>query len=200
MFELLIATKNKGKIKEFEKLLEKFPIKLKGLKQFNNIVEVEETGKTFEENAKLKATSYALQTNCWALADDSGLEVKALKNKPGIFSARYAGKNSTDKENIEKLLKELNTTKPEKRLARFVCSMAISDEKGKIQFLAQGFCNGQIALTPIGTNGFGYDPVFIPNEFEETFGQLPDKIKQKISHRSIATKKIIQFLAKNAPS
>ncbi len=135
-----------------------------------------------------------MQTGFWSLADDSGLEVEALGGAPGVFSARYAGENATDREKIAKLLHELNETQDRRRLARFVCAMAISDEKGEIKFLTEGICNGKIALSPSGTNGFGYDPIFIPDDFEQTFGELSDEIKQKISHRARATEKIIPFL------
>lgn len=191
---ILAATKNSGKIKELKKLLADLPLQLRSLNEFSNIVDVEETGETFAENAVLKAQGYALQTGLLALADDSGLEVAALNGAPGIFSARYAGENSNDEEKISKLLKELNKTLDKKRKARFVCAMAISDDKGEIKFLAEGICNGTIALTSSGTQGFGYDPVFIPAGFEQTFGGLESEIKLKISHRAQAIKKIIRYL------
>ncbi len=128
------------------------------------------------------------------MADDSGLEVEALDGAPGVFSSRYAGENATDEERIAKLLHELNKTQNNKRRAKFICAMAISNENGKIKFLANGVCNGRIALTSSGTNGFGYDPIFIPDGFEYTFGELSKEIKQKISHRARATIKIIRFL------
>lgn len=191
---ILIATKNIGKIKEVKRLLANLPLELRSLNEFSNVIDVEETGATFTENAVLKAKSYALQTGLWALADDSGLEVAALNGAPGVFSARYAGENSTDNVKITKLLEELNKTRDKKRRARFVCAMAIADDKGEIKFLAEGICDGAIALTSSGTNGFGYDPIFIPEGFEQTFGKLSDEIKMKISHRAQAIKKIIRFL------
>ncbi|CAN5704535.1 XTP/dITP diphosphatase [soil metagenome] len=193
MLELLAATKNAGKIKELKESLLNLHICFRDLNEFPNVIEVEETGGTFTENAVLKAQSYALQTKLWALADDSGLEVEALGGAPGVFSARYAGENATNEEKIIKLLQELNKTR-EERNARFVCAIAISDEKGEIRFLANGVCAGKIALTPSGTNGFGYDPIFIPDGFEQTFGELSSKTKQKISHRARAIKKIIRYL------
>ena len=193
--ELLIATKNAGKIKELKELLIGLPIQTRCLNAFPNITEPEETGANFAENAVLKAKYYALQTKLWALADDSGLEVEALNGAPGVFSARYAGENANDEEKIEKLLRELNNIKNIKdRRARFVCAMAIADETGEIKFLADGVCDGAIALTASGANGFGYDPVFIPDGFSNTFGELSDQIKRKISHRALATGKIIQHL------
>jgi XTP/dITP diphosphohydrolase len=192
MVELAIATKNVGKIKELSELLENLPLKLRSLNDFPNTFEPKETGATFVENAVLKAKSYAEQTRAWALADDSGLEVKALNNAPGVFSARYAGETATDKDRIEKLLKELNGT--QNRAARFVCAMAIANETGKIKFIAEGICSGKIALAATGANGFGYDPIFIPDGFSATFGELSGDIKQQISHRARATMKIIQYL------
>ena len=190
--ELLIATKNAGKIKELKELLIGLPIQTRCLNAFPNITEPEETGANFAENAVLKAKYYALQTKLWALADDSGLEVEALNGAPGVFSARYAGENATDEEKIEKILQELNNIKD--RRARFVCTMAITDETGEIKFVADGVCDGGIAITPSGSNGFGYDPIFIPDGFSQTFGELSDQIKRKISHRAQAAEKIIQHL------
>jgi XTP/dITP diphosphohydrolase len=169
-------------------------VRLRGLNDFPHAIEPEETGATFAENAAIKARSYALQTNLWALADDSGLEVEALNNAPGVFSARYAGLNAADTEKIKKLLKELGNTKNKARHARFVCAMAIADETGEIKFTAEGVCLGKIAVKAAGTSGFGYDPIFIPDGFSETFGELPGDIKQQISHRARATSEIIQYL------
>lgn len=195
--ELLIATKNAGKIKELKELLADLPFssfRLRNLNEFAEVVEPEETGATFTDNAVLKARSYALQTKLWALADDSGLEVEALGGAPGVFSARYAGKGATDAEKIEKLLNEMNKTQDVNRRARFVCAMAIANADGEIQFIAEGVCQGRIALAASGGGGFGYDPVFIPDGFSETFGELAPDIKQQISHRARASGKIIQYL------
>lgn len=194
MINLLIATTNSGKIREFKKLLEDHPIHLRSLEEFDDIPEVEETGKTFVENAELKAVYYAKKTNCWTLADDSGLEVKFLNNEPGVFSARYAGENASDQENISKLLNKLEKVEFTDRSAKFICQMAISDENGNIKFTASGICSGHISTKPSGNGGFGYDPVFIPENFQQTFGNLSPEIKHRISHRSQATRKIIQYL------
>lgn len=192
--EILIATYNSGKVKELNGFLANSSLNLRSLSEFSNVIEVEETGTTFTENAVLKAKDYALQTGIWALADDSGLEVAALNGAPGVFSARYAGANSTSAEKITKLLKELSKTHNKKRRARFVCAMAIANEKGEIKFHGEGVCNGTIALKPCGINGFGYDPIFIPEGFKQTFGELRGEIKEKISHRAQAIEKIIRFL------
>lgn len=192
--ELLVATKNNGKVAELKHLLLGVPVRLRSLREFVDAVDVKETGENFKENAALKAQGYASHTGLWSLADDSGLEVEALKGAPGIFSARYGGENATDQEKINKLLRELNKEQNEERFARFVCAMAISDEKGEIKFVAEGFCNGRISLEPRGNNGFGYDPIFIPAGFNETFGELSSEIKQQISHRAQASRKIIEYL------
>lgn len=194
MTEIVVATKNSGKVKELRALLAGLPFQIKSLDEFQNIVEANETGASFVENALIKAQFYSAQTGSWSLADDSGLEIAALNGAPGIFSARYAGENADDREKISKVLVELDKTHDRQRLARFVCAMAISDEKGEIKFLTEGFCTGKIALTPSGDNGFGYDPIFVPDGFAQTFGELPDEIKQKISHRARATEKIVAFL------
>lgn len=194
MFELLIATKNAGKIREIEELLANVPIKLRTLREFPNIVEPEETGATFAENAILKADYYARKTGIPALADDSGLEVAALDGAPGIYSARYAGENATDEERITRLLDELKETKNKNRQARFVCAMAIVNIDGTTECLKEGVCLGQITNSRVGKNGFGYDPIFIPEGFLETFGEINSETKQKISHRALAVSKIVGFL------
>ncbi len=190
--EILIATRNAGKIKELEELLAAMPFRLRGLDSFSNVFDPEETGVTFAENAVLKAKSYALQTKLLSIADDSGLQVEALNGAPGVFSARYAGENAGDQERIEKLLQELSNN--QKRRARFVCVMAVADEKGDVKFIEEGVCSGTIALSARGAHGFGYDPIFIPDGFSKTFGELSSGIKQQISHRGRAVSKIIQQL------
>lgn len=194
---VLLATKNVGKIKEMKEFLADLPVRLHGLNEFESIVEPEETGATFAENAILKAEYYAEKTEMWALADDSGLEIDALGGAPGVLSARYAGQNATYAEKMGKLLQELNETNAANRRARFFCSMAIADKTGDVKYLSEGVCNGEIAAAPSGANGFGYDPIFIPDGFSETFGELPNEIKQKISHRTRAIEKIIRFLRDN---
>jgi XTP/dITP diphosphohydrolase len=192
--EIVIATKNVGKVKELADILADLPVDLRSLNDFENAVEPEETGVDFIENAILKARSYALQTGLWAVADDSGLEVEALNNAPGVFSARYAGKNATSEQRIDKLLGELNKARNENRRARFVCAMAVADEIGEIRFVAEGVCDGSIIDAPRGANGFGYDPIFVPRGFSETFGELSGDIKREISHRARASEKIIAYL------
>jgi XTP/dITP diphosphohydrolase len=192
--KLVVGTNNAGKIKELNELLADLPVEISGLSEFENIFDVEETGTTFEENAILKANSYARQTGHWALSDDSGLAVDALGGAPGVYSARYAGENAGNDDKINKLLGELAKTGDRSRRARFVCVMALADDSGDIKFLAEGVCEGRIAAQPRGANGFGYDPIFIPEGFEETFGELSSTVKREISHRARAIKKIIRFL------
>ncbi len=199
MLKLLIATTNVGKVSEFRKLLSDSSVELKSLDDFPAVEEPLETGKTFAENALLKAIYYAQKTNCYAIADDSGLEVKALNNAPGIFSSRYSGENASDEDNVAKLLRELETTLNSSRSARFVCETAIANPDGSVLHTARGVCEGTISPKPKGDRGFGYDPVFIPDKFSETFGVLSREIKQRISHRSKALEKIKRNLSDISP-
>lgn len=192
--QILVGTKNAGKVGELRKLLADVPVELCSLDDFENVAEPEETGKTFAENADLKAIYYSEKTGLAALADDSGLEVSALNNAPGVYSARYAGKDSSNAEKIAKLLEELEKSESDDRSARFVCVISLTNEKGEIIFRAKGVCDGKIAGAPRGENGFGYDPIFIPEGFDETFGELSGAVKSRLSHRGKAIEKIIQFL------
>jgi XTP/dITP diphosphohydrolase len=167
---------------------------LLSLSDLPGVPEVEETGSTFEENARLKAAEYALRTGHLVLADDSGLEVEALGNRPGVLSARYGGSGTDFRYKMAKLLGELAQTDSRVRRARFVCSIAAADETGCIVNTVTGVCNGKIAREPRGTRGFGYDPIFIPDGFDLTFGELSDSVKQEISHRARAFQQIIPFL------
>ena len=194
--ELLIATRNPGKLTEIQPLLSGLPVVFRSLLDFPHTTEVEETGATFAENASLKAMAYAAQTGAWALSDDSGLEVDALGGAPGIFSARYAGERATDAERIQLLLSELARTGNAERRARFVCAVSISDPTGRILNVSTGLCEGRIGDAPKGEKGFGYDPLFLPDGFEQTFGELSSEIKQQISHRARALAKTRAFLLK----
>src|SRR5690606_34613020 len=137
------------------------------------------TGRTFRENAELKARAYAAACGEWTLADDSGLEVSALGGRPGVYSARYSGENATAASNNAKLLAELSETPPSGRTARFVCVIAVADPDGNIVFAAEGECAGTIARESRGSGGFGYDPLFVPNGHYGTFGELDAGVKQK---------------------
>lgn len=191
---ILVATRNPGKIAEFGQFLADLGLSPVGLDRFDPLDDVVETGSTFVENARLKARGYALQTQMISVADDSGLEVAALDNRPGVRSARYGREGTTSQQRIAKLLDELHQTGDHERRARFVCSLAIADACGEIVFTADGVCDGKIAREPRGTGGFGYDPIFIPDGYDLTFGELPGDIKQKIGHRGRAFGQIVPFL------
>jgi XTP/dITP diphosphohydrolase len=192
--DLLVATRNSGKVQELQLLLDGLRWRLRSLKEFPDIAEVEETGATFYENAVLKALTYARHTRLPTLADDSGLEVEALGNAPGIYSARYAGAHATDAERIARVLHELDRADDSERRARFVCVIAIADKTGKLLHTAAGTCPGRIARAPSGDQGFGYDPIFIPDGYEQTFGELSATIKNRISHRARALTDARAFL------
>lgn len=192
--KLLIATNNTGKLKEFENMLMGLPFQLLSLANFTNVSGVAETGATFSENARLKAVGYAGQTGVTTLADDSGLEIQALGGRPGINSARYGGPDIDFGSKMDMLLSELAGTSNSQRKARFVCAIAISDGRGRILFEAEGVCTGRIAENRRGDGGFGYDPIFLPDGHEKTFGELPAQIKSEISHRAHAFRVIIPFL------
>jgi len=193
--ELLIATNNAGKIRELASLLSNLPLRLRRLSEFPHVEEVEETGRTFAENAELKARLYSEQTNLRTLADDSGLEVDALNGAPGVLSARYAGAHATDLERNARLLAELNLTGDERRSARFICAIALYEPGEERAKVFSGVCEGRIAKGLQGAGGFGYDPLFIPTGYEQTFGELPDELKQQISHRARALAKVRAYLS-----
>lgn len=191
--KLLVATHNIGKLEELRQLLGSLPIDTLSLGEVGIMDEVEETGLTFAENAATKASSYARRASMVTLADDSGLEVNVLGGRPGVLSARYGGDISFS-EKIEMLLDEIIATGENDRGARFVAAVAVADASGQILYRAAGICPGKIALRPRGSGGFGYDPVFVPEGFEQTFGELPESIKQEISHRARAFSQIMPFL------
>lgn len=177
--EFIIATHNANKIQEFQRILE--PLSIQAVSA--DLPEVEETGKTFEENAYLKAVSAFRATGKPAVADDSGLEVDALGGAPGIYSARYAGEGATSEQKIAKLLDALRNVPEEKRTARFVCAICCILPSGNL-LTVRGECPGSIAFAPRGTDGFGYDPVFLTGE--KTFAELDAQEKDLISHRGKA--------------
>jgi XTP/dITP diphosphohydrolase len=192
--ELLVATNNAGKVRELSRLLADLPLRLRFLSELEDIPEVEETGTTFAENATLKALQYSKLSGMLTLSDDSGLSVDALGGAPGVYSARYAGAQATYAERIRKLLGELAATGDEERRARFVCVIAIANPSTGLLDIFEGTCEGCIAHAPRGTGGFGYDPLFIPEGHEQTFGELPPEVKQFISHRARALAKAIRYL------
>ncbi|MBR61587.1 MAG: non-canonical purine NTP pyrophosphatase, RdgB/HAM1 family [Dehalococcoidia bacterium] len=186
--ELLIATHNQGKYREFADALRPMGVSVLSLKTLGIHREVEETGTTFQENAILKATEYYSHSNIPTLSDDSGLIVDVLNGAPGIKSARYAGNNATDQENRDKLLYKLADTPANKRRAMFVCVIAIITKPNEIK-LFQGKIQGRIANKETGKMGFGYDSIFIPENDTRSMAQLTDHEKIKISHRGIALRK-----------
>jgi len=191
---LVLATSNAGKIRELRELFREVPLDLRTLRDFEDVGDVEETGTTFQANAELKARGFALRTGEMCVADDSGLEIEALGNAPGVYSARFAGENTGYDVKIRKLLEMLDETGDTDRRARFVCVMALADARGDVIYLAEGVCNGAIADAPRGENGFGYDPIFIPDGFDLTFGELGNDVKHHLSHRAKAAQLIIRYL------
>jgi len=184
--ELLVATNNAGKVRELERALSDLPLRLRLLRDFASVSEPEETGETFAENAALKALYYSAHANLLTLSDDSGLAVDALGGAPGVRSARYMGRDATYAERMTKLLEEIDAAGDVERRARFVCVIAIAEPMSGELLTFEGRCEGRIAREPRGTRGFGYDPIFIPEGHAQTFGELPDEIKQTISHRARA--------------
>lgn len=191
MKEVVIATKNMGKVREFAELFEKFDLEVKSLYDFPHIEEAEETGETFEENAILKADSLCKQLNAIVVADDSGLIIDALNGNPGVRSARYAGEQKDDQANIDKVLTELEGTLMEKRTARFYCALAVAfPEDDKEPVIVSGTCEGKILEQPRGENGFGYDPIFYVEEYKRAMAELTSDEKNEISHRGRALRKL----------
>lgn len=196
MRELVIATKNKGKLREIKELLKEFPFKVTSLADYPDAPEIEEDGRTFAQNAIKKAATIAMYTKKLTLGEDSGLQVKALGNRPGIYSARFAGDKADYKKNNLKLLRMLRGVPMESRQARYRCCAALVDGKSIID-VVEGICSGIIPLRPKGKNGFGYDPLFFIPRYNKTFGELDPAIKAKISHRARALKKVRGVLMKN---
>jgi XTP/dITP diphosphohydrolase len=192
MPELLIATNNAGKLREYRAIIGGLPLTLLSLADVGVTVDVAETGATFAENAAIKASEYARLANISTLADDSGLSIDHLDGRPGVHSARYAGENATDRDRIDKVLSEMSSV--ENRSARFVCVAALADDTGAIVAAVNGTCEGTLTTEPRGLSGFGYDPIFLPAGFDKTFAELDQETKNRISHRAIAASKIIPFL------
>jgi XTP/dITP diphosphohydrolase len=195
MRSLLLGTRNPGKVIEITSILADTGWSFSSLREFPNVGEAEENFTTFAENAIAKAQFYAAETGLCALADDSGLEVAALGGAPGVFSARYAGENASDADRRTLLLSELTRIGDTDRRARFVAVVAIARPDGEILNVSEGICEGTITLAPRGTGGFGYDPLFVPDGHNQTFAELPDTIKNRISHRARALINTKAFLA-----
>jgi len=191
MNEIIFASHNQGKIAEIRQILESLGIKVIGSDEID-LPEIEETGTTFEENAALKALAISKLKNVPCLADDSGLCVDALDDRPGVYSARYAPNRNFQKA-MEKLLNEINNTHSMNRNAHFSCVLVLAYPNGNYQAF-EGRVDGQISSEPKGKNGFGFDPVFIPNGYDKTFAELGSEVKNKISHRGEALHKFVTYL------
>lgn len=194
IFELVIASTNMHKIREFRSMLKSVSnIDILSLSDFPNYVPPEETGSTFEENAILKATHAAKSLRRYVLADDSGLTVPALNGSPGIYSARYAGNQASDFENRKKLLAEMAHLMDEDRNAYYECCIALASPEG-VKKTVKGTCEGIISPHDKGGSGFGYDPIFIKHGYNKSFAELGDLVKNKVSHRRKALDKILNTL------
>ena len=191
--KLVIATQNKGKVAEFERLLGPKGIEVVSLLDYPDLPEVEETGNSFEANARLKAETIAKRLNLPVLADDSGLVVPYLNGAPGIYSARYAGQPKSDQANIDKLLREMSQASGDQRQAYFVACLVLASPDHD-SHVVEGRAYGTIALEPSGDSGFGYDPVFYVEQEGATFAQIPLSRKNQISHRANAIKALLASL------
>ena len=195
--ELLIATANAAKARELGEMLESERLAWRDLSNCAGDPPVEETGRTFRANACLKASEYAKRHRTWALADDSGLEVDALEGHPGVFSARWAelkGSGRGDADNNRTLLDQLRDVSDDRRTARFVCVLALADPGGRVILTARDTVEGAIVRDPRGSNGFGYDPLFLIEELGKTTAQLPADQKHRISHRGKALRQLRELM------
>lgn len=194
--KLLIATHNQGKLREYRQLLSHLPFEIIGLAEAGIADDVEETGDTFAANATLKAQAYAQMAGCLALADDSGLVIDALEGRPGVYSARYGTPGLDDAGRRALVLHELAAVPTEKRTARFMCAIAVHDPHAAKTTLVDGVCEGHILFADHdGGYGFGYDAIFQPNGFAQSFAQLPPEEKNRISHRGKAAAQLPDMLA-----
>ena len=191
---LLLGSHNPGKIHEIQLILGDLGWTLRSLRDCDSVGVAEEHSNTYAGNAILKAQFYARSTGLVALADDSGLEVEALGGAPGVLSARYAGEHASDADRRALLLSELDRLGTNNRRARFVCAIAIANADGEVLNVSEGICEGFITFAPRGNSGFGYDPLFVPDGHDQTFAELSDEIKNRISHRARALIKLRDHL------
>ena len=191
--KIVLATGNQHKLREFQQILDADTLEIVPQSAFPGCPEVIEDGSSFEENALKKARAIAAHTGCVAMADDSGLEVDALDGAPGIYSARYAGEPRSDKRNIALLLKTMRHVDTPQRGAQFRCVIAVVTPDGR-ELVAQGLCRGRITTEPLGSDGFGYDPVFLHEPSGRTFAQLSSAEKNSISHRGLAVRNVRELL------
>ncbi|WP_010651073.1 XTP/dITP diphosphatase [Oceanobacillus massiliensis] len=194
MKQIIIATKNAGKAKEFREFFSKYGIEAVSLLDMEqDIPDIEETGSTFEENAALKAEQISLLLNKPVLADDSGVMIDALDGRPGLYSARYAGEPKDDQANIDKVLKEMKEVPEQSRTARFICVLAVA-VPGEETIFRKGLCEGKITFAEKGEKGFGYDPIFVPEGFDSTMAEIPSDTKNRISHRKNAINQLENWI------
>jgi XTP/dITP diphosphohydrolase len=191
---LVVGTRNVKKREEIVEILHNLNLEIRDLTSWPDAPEVNEDGTTFEENARKKATELAKFLHHWVLGEDSGLVVPGLGGRPGVYSARYAGKQGDDAANNARLLAELAPLPAEKRAAYYVCTAALADPEGKIQAVVEGRCHGIIINEVRGSGGFGYDPLFLIPEYHRTFGELSPRVKQALSHRARALEKLHPIL------
>jgi XTP/dITP diphosphohydrolase len=194
---LVLGTRNRKKREEIVDILGDLPVEFGDLTQWPDLPEVEEDGDTFEANARKKATEVALALKHWVLAEDSGLVVPGLNGRPGVYSARYAGKQGDDEANNARLLAELGPLPEDRRTAYYVCTAALADPEGNVQAVTEGRCHGVITRERRGRGGFGYDPLFLVPEFHRTFGELSARVKHALSHRARALAQLRPLLRKH---
>ena len=190
--ELVVATHNQGKVEEFKTLMKDLPIDIKYLADFEAVEAPAETGRTFAANARQKATYYAKKLGKPCIADDSGLEVQALDGAPGVRSARYAGEKASDEDNNKLLLHNMKFQV--KRTCRFRCALCVAQPDGKVLNEVDGICDGMLLHEPLGENGFGYDPLFIPEGSAKTYAEMDPAEKNALSHRVRAVRKLAEYL------
>ncbi len=194
MKKIVIATKNQGKVREMREALSHLPVEVVSLKEFGKLPDAVEDGRTFAENARIKAEFYREKTGCACIADDSGLETAVLGGAPGIHSARFAGFHADDATNNKKLLQELQKAGVEESPADYRCALVFVDTDGSV-FLSEGRCNGTVKMVPKGENGFGYDPYFYPEGYPgRTMAEISFAEKDRISHRGKALREMVRKL------
>ncbi len=194
MLELVLGTGNAHKAIEMRQMLPQGRIRILSIADLPDPIDVDETGCTFAENARLKATVQARHLGRWVLAEDSGLCVDALNGRPGVHSARFAGQHGADEANNLLLLKELDSVPTDRRGAAFHCHACLADPSGRVRIESAGSCRGVIAMSKIGEGGFGYDPLFVIPEYHQTFAELGSAVKNVLSHRSRALRVIVPRL------
>ena len=195
MLELVVATKNKKKLKEIREILKGLKVKITSLGDYKDCPRIIENGKSFQENAAKKAVKTARHLGKFTLGEDSGLCIHALGGRPGIYSSRFAGKNKSDRQNNLKVLKLLEGLPLTRRKAYYACAVALADKGGLVK-ITEGRCSGLIGFEHRGAHGFGYDPLFLIPEYKKTFAELGERIKHKMSHRYKALLKVRKIIQK----